>query len=278
MTFDAIERSSYGGKPVALYEFIYGTQYWHYAAHDKPVIVGTHPVTGLPITWQPLAIGDGGFSMSGEPSDDTLTITCDATIPLANMLNGSPPSETIWVNVRRHHHGDTEAPIIWVGYVGSRKQRNSAAVDIRCKLLTAGFDRDGARLTYNRGCPHALYGVDCAVSKATFARTFQVTGVTGNAVVAPYLALLQAGWLTGGYLEWARFPGALERRGIEAHAGNTLTVIGNTAGIEVGEYVTAYPGCQHTRNDCAYKFNNLPNYGGFAHLPGKSPFSGDPVF
>jgi hypothetical protein len=70
----------------------------------------------------------------------------------------------------------------------------------------------------------------------------------------------------------------LERRGIESHSGATFTVLGSTAGLDVGDYITAYPGCGRTRAECKNKFNNLPNYGGFAHLPGKSPFEGDPVF
>jgi uncharacterized phage protein (TIGR02218 family) len=195
------------------------------------------------------------------------------------MLNGSPPSETIWVQIRRYHHGDDEAPIYWIGYASSRKGRDeSVAVDIRCKMLTAGFNRDGARLTYGRQCPHALYGIDCRVNKNSFAITIEVDSVSGDTVVSDDLAALADGYLSNGFFQWARYSGAMERRGIENHVGNKFTVLGTTTGLAAGTLITVFPGCRRTRADCKGKFNNLANFGGVPHQPGKSPFSGDPVF
>ncbi len=271
MTYDVIERSNQDGKPVALYEFLFGTIAWRYCAFTSAITVGGN-------TYEPLAISDGGYSMSGEPADDMISITVDASIPLSNILNGSPPSQTIWVNVRRYHHGDTEAPITWIGYVASRKQMNAASVDIRCKMLTAGFNRDGARLTYGRQCPHVLYGIDCRANKAAFAFTMPVESLAGGTVYSSYLTGQASGYFSNGFFEWVRYTGAVERRGIEFHTGNHFTVLGTTIGIDVGDIITVYPGCQRTRSDCKNKFNNLSNYGGFAHMPNKSPFGGDPVF
>lgn len=271
MAYDVIERSNQSGKPVALYEFIFGTVTWRYCGFTSPITVAGD-------TYQPLAIGDGGYSMSGEPSDDMISITVDASISLANILNGSPPSQTVWVNVRRYHHGDSEAPITWVGYVASRKQISAAAVDIRCKMLTAGFDRDGARLTYGRQCPHVLYSIDCRANKATFAFTTTVDSLDGATVYSSYLTSKPSGYFSNGFFEWVRFTGAIERRGIEIHSGNNFVVLGTTVGLEAGDAITLYPGCQRNRSDCKNKFNNLANYGGFAHMPSKSPFGGDPVF
>lgn len=271
MVYDTIERSNASGKPVGLYEFIYGTATWRYCAYPKAIVVGGQ-------TYEPLVISDSGYSMSGEPADDMVTIKTEANIPVSIMLNGSAPSETIWVNIRRYHHGDTEAPIMWVGYIAARKLVSSIEAEFKCKMLTAGFDRDGARLTYGRGCPYSVYDQDCKVNKALFALTTQVTGLSGNSVICSGLSGLPSGYLANGFFEWSRFSGALERRAIDTHATTAFAVLGSTVGIEVGNFITVYPGCGRTRNDCAYKFNNLSNYGGFAHLPGKSPFSGDPVF
>ena len=69
----------------------------------------------------------------------------------------------------------------------------------------------------------------------------------------------------------------MNRRGIESQNGNNFQVLGSTDGLEVGTAVTLYPGCPRNTTACKL-FNNLPNYGGFPHLPGKSPFDGSPVF
>jgi hypothetical protein len=42
--------------------------------------------------------------------------------------------------------------------------------------------------------------------------------------------------------------------------------------------VAAYPGCPRTIAVCDARFANHLRYGGVPHLPGKSPFDGDPVF
>jgi hypothetical protein len=54
MTFDTLERSNLDGKPVALYEFTYGTKVWRYCAYEAAVTVGGE-------TYLPLAIKDDGF-------------------------------------------------------------------------------------------------------------------------------------------------------------------------------------------------------------------------
>lgn len=273
MAFDSNERSNASAKPVALYQFVFGSVSWFYTSYEDEITVNG-------VTYEPIAISDNGSKMSGTPSDEVMTITCPSSIPVAEMMNGSPPSESIWVYVRRYHHGDDEAPITWPGYVATRKGRDdsSVAVDLRCKMLTAGFSRDGARLTYGRQCPHALYSLDCGVNKDSFAVTVQVEELSGNTVFSSLLAGYPDTYFSNGFFQWSRYAGALERRGIENHVGGKFTVLGTTIGLSVGDYVTLYPGCQRTRSSCIQKFNNLSNYGGVPNLPGSSPFAGDPVF
>ncbi|MGP1665642.1 MAG: phage BR0599 family protein, partial [Rhodanobacter sp.] len=74
------------------------------------------------------------------------------------------------------------------------------------------------------------------------------------------------------------YTGALERRGIDEHLGKQLRLLGKSDGLLEGMDVKAYPGCQRTSAVCAAKYNNLLNYGGYPHLPGKSPFDGDPLY
>lgn len=269
MTFDVIERSNQDGLPVALYEFQFGSTVWRYCGDEEDITVGGN-------VYSALAIQDGGIRMTGEPADDTMSITVDSTMPIAVMLNGAPPSDTIWVNIRRHHHGDTDAPIVWVGYISSRQQATSKSVTLKCKMLTAGFARDGLRLSYGRQCPHALYGIDCRVDKEAFAVVVEVENLVGNTVYSD--ALTEVASLNNGFFEWSRFSGAIERRGIEIHSDDHFSILGTSAGLSVGDLIKVYPGCSRTRTDCKNKFDNIANFGGFPHLPGTSPFNGDPVF
>lgn len=40
--------------------------------------------------------------------------------------------------------------------------------------------------------------------------------------------------------------------------------------MEIGDSITAYPGCRHTIADCRDKFDNLDNFGGFPYVPNKN--------
>ncbi|SON54314.1 hypothetical protein HDIA_0773 [Hartmannibacter diazotrophicus] len=271
MTFEVIENSNYGGRPVILYEFIHGTAHWYYARAEEDVSVGGN-------TYVAEAISDDGFAQSEDASTDTITIRVPKTNVIAAMMNGAPPSEDIWVQVRKHHYGDTDAPIEGIYRIVSRKAVDSITVELSGLPLTAGYKTPGLRLTWGRQCPHSLYDRNCTVSKSAFGVSLEVDAIAGATVISDVLATYPDGWFAGGFFEWARFDGALDRRGIDGHIGPTFAILGTATGLSVGDWITVYPGCARTRDHCRNKFANLPNYGGFPHLPGKSPFSGDPVF
>ncbi|QTG12360.1 hypothetical protein G6M86_03485 [Agrobacterium tumefaciens] len=271
MSHDIIERSNNLGEPIALYEFTFGTANWNYSTDDEDTVLGDTTYVAIPIS-------DSGVEQSGDASSDEMKVTVPKSLPVAIMLNGQPPSEKVWLLIRRHHRGETEAPIVWVGYAVSCKQINTLSVEISLKMLTSGFNRNGLRLSWGRQCPHALYDISCRVPKASYGVTFEIDAISGNMITSSDIAWLPEAYFSNGFIEWPRFPGAIERRGIENHSGMSFNLFGTGAGLQVGDMITAYPGCSRTREDCKNKFNNLPNFGGVPHMPGKSPFQGDPVF
>jgi hypothetical protein len=130
-------------------------------------------------------------------------------------------------------------------------------------------------------CPHVLYGVGCnnddSNPKSAHAYPYEIDDVTGtNFTVVGYTAPVE-GTFSGGFVEWTREDGSSEQLGIERQDGNDFAVLGSTIGLSTGQTVTLYPGCARDTATCK-RFDNLPNYGGFPHLPGKSPFDGSPVF
>ncbi len=80
----------------------------------------------------------------------------------------------------------------------------------------------------------------------------------------------------GGFLLWY-VEGEPERRGINSAAGDVLGLLAGTAGLESVLTVWVYPGCPGTLAVCQ-QFDNTDNHGGIPHLPGTSPFDGNPIF
>lgn len=78
--------------------------------------------------------------------------------------------------------------------------------------------------------------------------------------------------LAGGWLQWTRTDGFIERRSINAHAGDTITLLYGAADLAVGLAVIAIPGCEQTWNACAARFPDPENhYGGAIYKPIKDP-------
>lgn len=271
MTFDVTERSNFLGVPVGLYEFNIGTSFWRYTSHEEPVTIGGH-------TYEPSAVSDSGVVQSGNAENSEVSITMPSDETVALLFNTTPPSDEMFVTIRRMHHGEDGAPVFWVGTVTNTKQSGQRATQFTCQALTATFNRNGLRLSWGRQCPHAVYDFNCRVNKAGSGVFMVAEVISGNAIEAAAFATYPDTHFDNGFFEFVMIEGAVERRAIEYHVGNTVTILGATDGMDEITGIVAYPGCNRSADHCKNKFFNLPNYGGFPHLPGKSPFNGDPIF
>jgi len=265
--------SNFGGLPARLYEFMMGTQVWRYTSADEDWLfngqVYTSPRGG---------ITDGGMRQTEQADQDSFEITCSDAVAIGPMFRGTPPSNTIFVTVREGQFGTDDAPVIWVGDVSEVGQTQVNQYKITCFTLSASFKRNGLRLSWERNCHHYLYDHLCKVNKNNFAVTATIQALGGTSITAAAFAGKETGWFAGGFVEWEIYPGTFERRGIDQHSGSTITLMALTDGLQVGQTIRAYAGCNRTANVCSSKFNNHLNYGGDPNLMGKSPFDGDPVF
>lgn len=285
MAYGDYEVSNQDAKPIALYEFQYGNTYWRYCTDDEDRTIGGE-------TWLAHAISDEGVTQGGSDQNDLQIIT-QSNNPVAALFRNAQPSGKVWLSVRRWHIGDPddETPLLWSGTVVNATLVDKATVQMACRSLGGSYDRQGLRLAWGRMCPHVLYSAfGCKVNKALHAYNYQVLTLTGTnftaglfdtadppAPIPDSFSEPAEGSFTGGFVEFVRADGSLQRYGIELQTGNDFRVLGSTDGLAVGSDITIYPGCARNTTACKL-FNNLPNYGGFPHLPGKSPFDGSPVF
>lgn len=271
MSFDSLETGIATGKPVRLYLFERGVRKWAYCTADRDIESGGVAYLGM-------AVIDDGLRQSGESSADLLTVTMPASLEFLDQYRLQPPTDEIFVTVRDLHWPSLYARVRWSGSVQAIKRTSDAEVEVICRSWLAMMDEAGLRQVYGRACPHTLYDHRCQVSRAAVAVTAEVSSVSGRSVASASFASLDSGYLTGGYLEVSIGDGLLERYGIEAHAGAAVQLLDLPVGVVVGEKVTVYPGCDRTIMMCEERYHNSYNYGGQPHIPGKSPFSGDPIY
>ena len=272
MAFQDLEDSREDGRPVVLYEFTFGSTVWRYTNADEDIVAGGH-------TWKAAAISDDGVRQTGEAAADVLMLTAPQWIGPSQVFMRAAPSQPISLLIKEKHEDSAEVVTRYSGEVAQvnfGKMPNSC--QITCETLSATLSREGLRLGWQRACPYVVYDpMTCKVNKAAFAHTARVVSVSGFTITVDSLAPAE-GHFDNGFIEWTHPIRGVEYIPIEAHNGTTLWAYVSPGELYVGASLTIYPGCNLTPDDCQDKFSNYDNYGGEPHMPGKSPFDGDPVF
>lgn len=271
VSFFTQELSNFFGRATFLVTFVRGNQTWTYTSADRDITLNDRVYKAVPIKV-------GAVNQSDDVQSDEVTIELPADLPMVYWHILVPPTEAVTVTVARYHRGGDDAVVRFSGRVDRIKRVTSLKAEVKCKTLLASFMRGGARMTWQRECGHALYGPGCGVLKVNHGVSGIVDSVDPVNIVSDAFATLADGRFLGGFIEWDFQPAMGARRAISAHVGTVAALLGGTYGIEVGMTFAAYPGCPRNAESCDTFFNNLPNYGGFRHLPSKSPFNGDPVF
>lgn len=273
MAFNDAEISNDDGQPIGLYLFEWGPTLWAYTSSDRAV-TRTETINGLEVEveYLPLAISDSGLTQGGSSEND-FAVTIPPNIPIVVRFRTTPPSEPIWLTVRRKHSAEDDAPIYWIGTVSNIKGQDIANKQVFGRPLSGSFKRTGLRLCWTTGCPHFLYDPGCKVDPADYELDGEITALTGSTATVDFAGAFDADYFHGGIISWeASVDGTIERRMIQSQAGDVLTIFGTTDWMEVGMAVKLYPGCIRNAETCELKFNNLSNYGGFDFLPTESPF------
>ena len=161
--------------------------------------------------------------------------------------------------------------LIWKGRMTAVKPTMSQ-IKLVWESVFTSLRRPGLRRTYQRNCPHMLYGRGCFVNKELYAVTGTVIAISSTKVnvnVSTASGHVD-GWYTGGIL---KSPDGIMRF-ITNHVGVGLKLIRPIDTLLAGQTVTLYPGCDRTRQTCQDKFNNLNNNGSTPFIPIKNPYGG----
>lgn len=269
MSFDANETGIATGKPIRLYLFERGVMKWRYCSADRDI-----EYAGA--IWAHVSISDDGIRQTGEASADAIKVTAPANLDVAAQYKIVAPSADIMATIFDLHYGDILGRVRFMGQITDVNWPEQDRCEIG--LSPEATDENGLRFVYQRNCPHSVYDRSCRVDRDLYRVSDVLTAVSAVSITANALSSKPDGYFSGGFIEWNIGGGELDRRGLDKHVGATVTLIGLAAGLNVGMTVAFFPGCAGTIAVCAEKFSNKENNGGIPHLPGKSPFDGDPIY
>lgn len=276
MSYANNEASNYDGAPATLYFFQTLTKSYAYTDAEEDLTIKG-------VTYLSTAISNDGYTRSGEPTDDRMMVTIPTASDFAGLFIGQPPSGGVYCTVTRIHNGDTSGSVVWNGVVKSVKRRDTVASQVTCQSLLASLNREALRLTYSRTCVHALYDAQCGVSTTDHRITTTVEDLDGVSVKVGKLNLdaSKGETVAGGLVSFTHSATKnIQTVGIESYNATYgyITLFGLTEGLQIGQAINIYKGCDRTIETCSKVFNNTLNYGGFPQLPTESPFDGDPIY
>lgn len=283
MAFDDYEKSASASTPIELYTFVAPSGTRRLTTYHKDVSFGGFTFTAVPA------------SRSNMQVVDLHTDQFDASIelPAAHELvqhyaNGVPPQEVSCL-IQRYQPSSGIALQMHFGYVGGLTFKGRMG-SFRVPSATADqLNLDVPSVICSRMCNHVLYDARCQMVETDYDVITTITGISLDGRTISTAGAVPADVDGGIFKEKPNgvVPWSLHGRLKHMPTGESRTITvqnsltsftiqlefgGGVAGITIGDAVTIFAGCNHTRAQCKAKFANAINFGGHPDLPRSNPF------
>lgn len=156
--------------------------------------------------------------------------------------------------------------LVYRGRIVSVDRAGPISSDITVANSLVVLENDYPRNSYGPPCQHILYDSGCGLDRADFSTLITAGDGTGSRYIFTSLATDD---MIGGYAEFLSGSCSGARATVKnVSAGVWIELILVSVGVpSVGDTLTVYQGCDHTRSTCETKFANLDNFRGFPYVP-----------
>lgn len=267
MSFDSFEISTESSRPIELYEFNLGTEFFRYTSAEDTISVGGND-------FEPVAISRNEIQQGSDQNNRNLLITMPTILSLAQDYISVPPASKLTVNVFRYQRDDlVDQVLLFKGTVQAvRYPGDGTSAEFAIRSIETAMNRNVPRFTFMGMCNHILFDDGCGVNPAPFDHLGNVDSIDVGANTITIAGLGASGIdFVGGYVTPT---GVNDFRMVLAQSGDTLTMLLPFAEDPTGTNAQAFAGCDHTlTGDCALVFDNVAEFGGFHFVPSKDVFA-----
>lgn len=276
--FDTFELSRFLGRPVRLFQFTRQGLVWRYCSAPQDLVIGG-------VTYLAAQIDRSEIKQTVERAKDNIQITLAylrdphaTTYPSTQSLGDNwfpyTPSDSMRVICMATHIGDSDPPIVeWMGMV-TQPAFTDVELTLTCEPGSAIASALQQGPKWQVGCWKTVYSTGprgCGLDPNAFAVTGTLTAVSGLTLTAAEFAGAPLS-LSGGWVEWTRVDGLVERRSIMSHVGTSIGLLYGAADLVNGLSVIVRPACEQTWAACTARFPDPQNhYGGAIYKPIKNP-------
>lgn len=266
------EQTTHDGDPREFYFFsISGATDRHYTSASEDV--ATHLVR--PYTY----VATAGLSRSEiiaesdvDPPPLEVTLPFDSAL-ITDILFKIPPRAVKLFLYRSHavSPNKSNTQTIWVGHVEDVKVSGREATLIIPALPSRELAGELPSYSFQAQCNHILGDARCGIDMTLFDHPTTVASISDDELNITLASLAPGGdgVFRGGLI--TRVSDG-ESRIVTAQTGLVCTILRPFRELAESDDVTAFQGCDHTRETCIAKFNNLVNFGGFPDINGANPF------
>lgn len=201
MSYDTLEVSTFGGKPIEFYLFSTASRDYVYtsAPIDLEVTIGGTPYDfkSVYVTSPPIEHSD-----DLDEADIRFAISRTATVAKLNIKFQHPSK--IALTIYRRHQGDTEVRPYWIGNVKSVELVGDVA-EITAENLLAAAKRNGLQYNYTPPCNFTPYVFPCPVNRNNFRYPATVESIDAAAgkITVSGIGSFAIDWFKGGEVELA---------------------------------------------------------------------------
>lgn len=264
LTLKSIERSLSLNKPVELYLFEFGSQFFAYTSGSRP-----HLHTDG-VIYEPLAMKRGKVQRTAEDYKNQLTIDLPGDSPVPLLFRSHLPAKHVNLKIFRSQRDDKSLYVnVFAGEVSAVAWNNSIAT-LTCNPASALLRRQILRFGYQSQCNHHLYDDLCALDITQYQETQTVLRVEeGGAKI--FLSALNhdAEYYLAGLVS---FDETDYRMILEVDPEeNSVTMISGMDSLAGGNQVKLAKGCDRSAKSCQ-SFNNFDNFTGCLTIPDENPF------
>jgi uncharacterized phage protein (TIGR02218 family) len=275
-SFDTLERSVQDSVPIEIYKVSIGTDVYTWTSCEDTI---TYDDGGGDEDYEPVAVSRGNIVIDPNDRRNAMVVTVPGDNDFVTQYLNQAPAAKATVVITRLQRNESPAfdtaVCVYRGIVASVGfPDNGLTAQIALQTEEAANDRQIPRFTFMGSCNNILFDSRCGVNPATFTVSGTVSTYSLNTVTVPGLNAKPDGYFNGGFV---KLGSGVDHRLILAHTGNVLTLLLPFSSDPTGVSVDAFAGCDHTlTGDCATKFDNVLNFGGFAFVPSLNPFQSNP--
>ena len=261
MAYQDIENGEQGGRPVELFHIQTAQENFYICNINAEVVFGGNIYRHVPIRRTEL-------SDSYDLEDGKMSVWMAKTSDVGNLFIQQAPASLPSITVVRGHLlpdtlvlANENAVVIFTGLIAT-PSFGEEELHLTCTSLAMGLKSVGLRRKFSGNCPHFLFRGSCGVARAAFTVPATVTGIVGD-LVSTDMTPQAVGYYLGGMVE------ALGQfRMITTYTGNqNVVLLAPIQGLQIGDSISLSAGCDHTKEVCKDRFDNLRNFGGWAYVP-----------